>query len=93
MDVLLHQLLESKGQVLGPRLQGVPRGAVTSPILFNFYLNDIPNQLAAVKLIQYANNISVYTSSMSLVTMCGLVNKNIHKLVDFLVEKGPGCLA
>ena len=91
MDVLLHQLLESKGQVLG--LQGVPRGAVTSPILFNFYLNDIPNQLAAVKLIQYANNISVYTSSRSLVMMCGLVNKNINKLVDFLVEKGPGCPA
>ena len=66
---------------------GVPQGAVTSPILFNFYLNNIPTPPAGVKLIQYADDISVYTSGRSLDTMCNLINQYIDRLVDFLTER------
>ena len=41
---------------------GVPQGAVTSPILFNFYLTNMPRPPEDIKIIQYADDISIYCS-------------------------------
>ena len=45
---------------------GVPQGAVTSPLLFNFYLSKLPLPPQGVKIIQYADDVSVYTSGHDL---------------------------
>jgi len=66
---------------------GVPQGAVTSPILFNFYLHNLPTPPAGVKVVQYADDISVYASGTALDTLCQSINIYIDKLVDFLAER------
>ena len=65
---------------------GVPQGAVTSPILFNFYLNCIPAPPAGIKLVQYADDISVYASGTSIDALASLITKYTKELTDFLTE-------
>ena len=38
---------------------GVPQGSVLSPLLFNFYIHDIPDPPAPLKLIIYADDITI----------------------------------
>ena len=41
---------------------GVAQGGVLSPALFNYYLADFPTQSPNIKLIKYADDITIYTS-------------------------------
>ena len=66
---------------------GVPQGAVTSPLLFNFYLSKIPLPPDDVKIIQYADDISIYTRGRDMNKMCNAINVFTDKLVDFLGER------
>ena len=66
---------------------GVPQGAVTSPILFNFYLNAIPAPPDGIKLVQYADDISVFATGTVLHNMASLINSYSEKLTDFLSER------
>ena len=66
---------------------GVPQGAVTSPILFNFYLSKLPPPPADVHIIQYADDISVYTSGTDIPAMVTKINNYIDKVADFLSER------
>ena len=66
---------------------GVPQGAVTSPVLFNFYLNKIPNPPDKVNLIQYADAISVYISSTDIKAMSAILTEYAKSLVSFLNER------
>ena len=40
---------------------GVPQGAVISPILFNIMMSDFPNHLARTKTLLFADDILIYT--------------------------------
>ena len=66
---------------------GVPQGAVTSPILFNFYLFNLPTPPEGVKLVQYADDISVYASGTSINSLCQSITDYTTKLIDFLAER------
>ena len=66
---------------------GVPQGAVTSPILFNFYLSKLPTPPTGVFIVQYADDLSVYSSGTSLRSLCNLINKYADDLVAFLKER------
>ena len=66
---------------------GVPQGAVTSPILFNFYLSQLPTPPAGVKLVQYADDISVYATGKNIQALSNGINSYIDRLVDFLEER------
>ena len=41
---------------------GVVQGGVLSPALFNYYLADFPTPPPNIKLIKYADDITIYTS-------------------------------
>ena len=40
-------------------------------------------------IIQYANDVSVYTSGHDLAAMCNAINRYINQLVDFLGRARP----
>ena len=53
---------------------GVPQGAVTSPVIFNFYLSRLPVTPENIKLIQYADDISVYACGRDLTALANIIN-------------------
>ena len=70
---------------------GVPQGAVTSPLLFSFYLTKLPMPppQSNIKLIQYADDISVYICGPKKLfkTMEKELNKYMIVLARFLEER------
>ena len=66
---------------------GVPQGAVTSPILLNFYLLNLPTPQSGVKLIQYADYISVYMSGTNIEMMSATLTGYAASLVAFLTDR------
>ena len=66
---------------------GVPQGAVTSPILFNFYLTKIPTPPSNITLIQYADDISVYATGSNIFSLSASVTQFITSVEDYLTER------
>jgi hypothetical protein len=66
---------------------GVPQGAVTSPKLFNFYLAKIPTPPEGVFIIQYADDMSVYSSGKSIPALSAAINGYVPSLTEFLRER------
>ena len=66
---------------------GVLQGAVTSPILFNFYLANLPPPPAGVAVMQYADDMSVYSSGVKIPDMTARINSYVPSLLDFLRER------
>ena len=66
---------------------GVPQGAVSSPILFNFYMSALPTPPDRVKTIQYADDISIYISGTDLDNMTNIMNDYVEKLLAYLKER------
>ena len=66
---------------------GVPQGAVSSPLLFSFYLSKIPTPPEDVKIIQYADDISIYSSDVNINTICNRINPYLESLASFLEER------
>ena len=67
---------------------GVPQGAVTSPLLFSFYLFKLPQPTnAKIHLIQYADDISIFMSGWHIPSLTRAINKYLPELVTFLDER------
>ena len=66
---------------------GVPQGAVTSPILFNFYVHNLPPPPPGVVVVQYADDLSVYMVGTDLDSMTETINGYATSLTDFLSER------
>ena len=66
---------------------GVPQGAVTSPKLFNFYLARLPPPPPGVKIVQYADDISVYMTAASIDDAVTAINSYVPALLEFLKER------
>ena len=66
---------------------GVPQGAVTSPILFNFYLSNLPPIPDDVFVIQYADDISIFVKGNNVDTLSARANTFLAHLADFLDER------
>ena len=64
--------------------QGVPQGKVLGPLLFDLYVNDLPNFINC-SLIQYADDAVVYPFGKK-ITDCKLhLEKSISSLVDYFL--------
>ena len=66
---------------------GVPQGAVTSPILFNFYLCKLPTPPDGIKLVQYADDLSVYASGTNIKALSHKITEFTKKITSFLEER------
>ena len=64
---------------------GVPQGAVTSPILFNF-VNFLPPP-DGIKLFQYADDLSVYASGTNIKALSHKITEFTKKITSFLEER------
>ena len=67
---------------------GVPQGAVTSPLLFNFYLSGMPEPPPGVKIVQYADDISIYATGPTVSLLADAINEYAPRLTDYLHERG-----
>ena len=66
---------------------GVPQGAVSSPLLFSFYLSKIPRPPNNIHIIQYADDISIYTSGRNIEEMTDIINRYLDTVVEYLEER------
>ena len=66
---------------------GVPQGAVTSPILFNFYVSKLPSPPNGVKVIQYADDMSVYAVGNDITKLSTAITDYTKHLTAFLQER------
>ena len=66
---------------------GVPQGAVTSPILFNFYLRNLPHPPENIQVVQYADDISIYATGNPIPRLAETINKYIPAVLNFLEER------
>jgi len=56
---------------------GVPQGAVTSPVLFNFYLTNLPPPPDGISIVQYADDISVYCSGTNISALSAVIHSYV----------------
>ena len=67
---------------------GVPQGAVTSPLLFSFYLSKLPlPSNSKIQLIMYADDISIFMSGYHIPSLTRELNKYLPALLDYLEER------
>ena len=66
---------------------GVPQGAVTSPILFNFYLRHLPKPPKNIQIVQYADDISIYATGKPIAGLADAISQYIPEVLAFLEER------
>ena len=66
---------------------GVPQGAVTSPVLFNFYLSKLPTPPEGIFIVQYADDISIYASGTNIAKLTEQINTYAAEVLDYLKER------
>ena len=93
--------VRSEGNLLPPRLvwKGLPQGSVLSPLLYSLYTADLELSVNCFcKILQYADDIALYTSCSSLVDGSLSLNSALHYLNLWLLDHGlslsiPKCQA
>ena len=63
---------------------GLPQGAVTSPYLFSYYVNDMHNASDKLQFIHFADDTTVYMSGNNLQTLCTDVSNELNKIWEWL---------
>ena len=72
--------------VSGIQMKGLPQGAILSPILYNIYTADITRNVdwQHVNVLQYADDILIYTTSNAKDRNTRILEKTIETVVDNL---------
>ena len=62
---------------------GVPQGSVLGPLLFLIYMNDLPSCLSHSRVILFADDTTLYSSSSNLKLLYDNMNQDLQRLVDW----------
>ena len=93
---LLNANLAATWEVYNPRpilvnqgtvRTGVPQRAVISPLHFNFFLKDLPSPPTGIQVIQYADDISIYSSGKTITSISISISSYVNKVTNFLEER------
>lgn len=79
------------GVLKGPFIahKGTPPGTILSPLLFNIYLRNLHKHIEIdSNILQYADDIAVFTSSTKLMDAVNTFKKSIDRVARFLKDKG-----
>ena len=66
---------------------GVVQGGVLSPALFNYYLADFPTPPPDIKLIKYADEITIYTSGPVLSDLINGLNIYLSQVLNYIKKQ------
>ena len=62
-------------------------GGVLSPALFSYYLADFPTSLPNIKLIKYADDITIYTSGPVVADLINVLNIYLSQVLNYMKKK------
>ena len=63
---------------------GVVQGGVLSPAIFNYYLADFPTPPPNIKLIKYADDITIYTSDPVVADLINGLNIYLSQVLNYI---------
>ena len=63
---------------------GVVQGGALSPALFNYYLADFPTPPPNIKLIKYADDITIYTSGPVVADLFNCLNIYLSQVLNYI---------
>lgn len=67
---------------------GVPQGSVLGPLLFNIFINDLPQHISCGKLIIYADDTSVVIAAKNSDELMVKVNLVLHEFSTWCTKNG-----
>ena len=65
---------------------GVPQGSILGPILFQLYVNDLPNYLSTCKISMFADDTAIYTSATSHLELQLALQDDLHSVSQWLLH-------
>lgn len=66
--------------------QGLPQGSILSPLLYILYTIDLENYINDTKIIQFADDIVVYTSDKTMTSCQNKLSNSIQSIHDWCLE-------
>ena len=62
-------------------MHGVPQGSILGPLLFLFYINDLPNSLKFTSTIIYADDTTLFSKHKNLQYLCDMLSAHLNNVI------------